>query len=235
MITEDEREKILNDLFPDNVGGYTRPGSVDSDFPFSTEFPAFIAKDKVVFTLINAVIRQMLSNDKYLSERASSLSDENSRQHTFTMQGDVTGTAAYKNSGDITVTTTARFIRKGMILMWYGSSDAVPNGWAICDGENGTPDLRDRFVVGAGGNRDMGATGGEETHTLTVNEIPEHKHITPYGEHSVNYPWGSYGTGQVGSSSTDYDNWWPYTSPVGGGKAHNNMPPFTALFYIMKL
>ena len=85
----------------------------------------------------------------------------------------------------------------GLIMMWSGSVASIPAGWALCDGQNGTPDLTDRFVIGAGGDLAPGATGGSSTHThtataadagshqhsvtvnghsLTVNELPAHDH-----------------------------------------------------------
>ena len=81
----------------------------------------------------------------------------------------------------------------GGIIMWSGSVASVPAGWALCNGSNGTPDLRDRFVVGAGGTRAPGVTGGAasgttssagaHSHTgstggtaLTVAQIPGHTH-----------------------------------------------------------
>lgn len=65
-ISEEERKKILNQNFPDTVLGYKRPGDVPTDFPYSEHFPQFIAKDKVIYTLTNLIIRQLLSNDKYI-------------------------------------------------------------------------------------------------------------------------------------------------------------------------
>lgn len=65
-ITEEERKKILNQNFPDIVLGYKRPGDVPTDFPYSEHFPQFIAKDEVIYTLTNLIIRQLLSNDKYI-------------------------------------------------------------------------------------------------------------------------------------------------------------------------
>ena len=50
----------------------------------------------------------------------------------------------------------------GAILMWSGSIDSIPDGWALCNGNNGTPDLRDRFVVGAGDSYSVDATGGSK-------------------------------------------------------------------------
>ena len=51
-------------------------------------------------------------------------------------------------------------IPSGIISMWSGATSEIPTGWALCNGENGTPDLRDKFIIGAGGNYEVGATGG---------------------------------------------------------------------------
>ena len=64
----------------------------------------------------------------------------------------------------------------GIITMWSGAISNIPTGWALCDGNNGTPNLTDRFIVGAGNDYTVGATGGEATHTLTENEMPKHRH-----------------------------------------------------------
>lgn len=65
---------------------------------------------------------------------------------------------------------------KGVIVMWSGSADNIPEGWALCDGTNGTPDLRDRFIVGAGREYAVGATGGAKEVTLTTAQMPKHSH-----------------------------------------------------------
>lgn len=67
-------------------------------------------------------------------------------------------------------------IPSGVILLWSGSTATIPGGWALCNGSNGTPDLRDRFVVGAGSTYSVAATGGSATSTLTANELPAHTH-----------------------------------------------------------
>ncbi|SPY08179.1 phage tail protein [Oligella urethralis] len=57
---------------------------------------------------------------------------------------------------------------KGMVVMWSGSVDKIPSGWALCNGSNGTPDLRGRFIIGAGGSYNPGNTGN--------GSIPSHSH-----------------------------------------------------------
>jgi hypothetical protein len=70
-------------------------------------------------------------------------------------------------------------VPRGFIGMWSGSADQIPAGWALCDGNNGTPDLRDRFIVGAGSGYSVGQTGG-----LALNNI-QHLHDAPIHNHSI--------------------------------------------------
>ena len=64
----------------------------------------------------------------------------------------------------------------GVIVMWSGSIASIPSGWALCDGASGRPDLRNRFIVGAGSSYAVGATGGADTVTLTTSNLPSHTH-----------------------------------------------------------
>ena len=65
----------------------------------------------------------------------------------------------------------------GTIVIWSGTADNIPAGWQLCDGTNGTPDLRDKFVLGAGAAHEVGETGGSEEVTLTVAQMPSHAHV----------------------------------------------------------
>ena len=73
----------------------------------------------------------------------------------------------------------------GMILMWSGTIDTIPGGWQLCDGTNGTPNLVDRFIVGAGHGYAVGNTGGSDSVTLTTDQMPSHTHtISSSGSHT---------------------------------------------------
>lgn len=74
----------------------------------------------------------------------------------------------------------------GAIVMWSGAVVDIPHGWRLCDGAGGTPDLRGRFVAGAGGSYEVGATGGTNSVNITVNQLPAHNHAVPSHNHAVN-------------------------------------------------
>lgn len=82
--------------------------------------------------------------------------------------------------------------------------------------------IQDRFLLAAGGSYEAGSTGGEATHTLTIDEMPSHKHKYYYPGHDAGTSW--YGQNGVASGTQ------AETNSVGGGKAHNNMPPYLAVY-----
>jgi microcystin-dependent protein len=104
-------------------------------------------------------------------------------------------------------------IPAGVILMWSGSVASIPAGWKLCDGTLGTPDLRSRFVVGAGSSYAPGATGGADTVTLNANQMPVHAHgvSDPGHAHSVYDPGHNHGVNDPGHTHS------VPTSPGTGG------------------
>lgn len=88
----------------------------------------------------------------------------------------------------------------GAVLMFYGTT--IPAGWALCDGTNGTPDLRDRFIVGAGKSYQPNATGGSNSVTLSTTQIPSHTHTITGGSHSHTVSGGSHSHTISGGSHT---------------------------------
>lgn len=144
--------------------------------------------------------------------------------------------------------TAGASLPSGLIAIWKGSTSTIPDGWVLCDGQNGTPDLRDKFVLGAGNLYEVGNTGGETTHTLTVEEMPSHSHDTAYSIRTTllrtSQLDGAYYAGReqyvyhANNATENYAYEFMYSdsimSDAGGGSAHNNMPPYYALCYIMK-
>lgn len=74
------------------------------------------------------------------------------------------------------IAADARSVPTGGIIMWSGSIASIPATWALCDGTSGTPDLRDRFIAGAGGTYAPNTTGGANSVTLTMGQMPSHTH-----------------------------------------------------------
>jgi hypothetical protein len=64
----------------------------------------------------------------------------------------------------------------GIIAIWTGALAEVPDGWAVCDGTNGTPNMVNRFLRGAPAGQDPGSTGGSNSHSHTVSSVLGHTH-----------------------------------------------------------
>jgi len=76
-------------------------------------------------------------------------------------------------------------IPAGGIIMWSGSVANIPSGWYLCNGSYGTPDLRDRFVIGAGSSYNPGASGGATSVTLSTSNMPSHSHTGASHSHTI--------------------------------------------------
>ena len=126
----------------------------------------------------------------------------NATNVTGTVASGVTGTTQTLGTNNTTIATTA-FVQAalpvGSVIMWYGLLGTIPTGWQACDGTNGTPDLRDRFVVGAGTTYALGATGGANSVTLTTAQIPSHTHTGSSNTVNLSH------THTLSGSTTDVD------------------------------
>ena len=92
---------------------------------------------------------------------------------------------------------------RGIITMWSGATNAVPSGWALCDGNNGTPNLKDRFIVGAGQSYGVGNTGGNWTQTPSVwtNAAGTGIQVAGTAINTSQMPWHTH-SGSVGSDAS---------------------------------
>jgi hypothetical protein len=128
-------------------------------------------------------------------------------------------------AGDGSALTGVESFVTGMIIAWYGASNAIPTGFVLCDGNNNTPDLRDRFIIGAGNNYNVGVTGGSKDAVLvshfhtTLNYVARSNYAEPR----------NFGVGTDGNLNNTGD-----TDTKGESGTDKNLPPYHALCYIMK-
>lgn len=153
-------------------------------------------------------------------------------------------------------------VPKGAILMWSGPVDALPAGWKLCDGEEGRPDLRGRFVLGLGQDKERKLTerrrdekGGEERHTITVAEMPAHSHggmtakdgahyhavnaiyigNTPSGRNRGAAIYRTNGATELFTVLNRESDHQHTITPEGNGQSFLLMPPYYVLAYIIKV
>lgn len=175
-----------------------------------------------------------------------------------------------KDADDVTIQTldnlygilqtapeSAPAVPSGCILLWSGASGSIPSGYYLCDGNNGTPDLRNRFLVGAGDSYSVNQTGGSadaivvtHTHTATSTSVvtdPTHYHTYQTGYNTALPTYGSngnFGGGTPDDTSSIYHSSAESTgvtvattttnASAGTSGTNANLPPYYALCYIMK-
>jgi len=173
----------------------------------------------------------------------------------FSVTGTATGVTPTSGDSSTKFATTAFVssavsggIPSGAILLWNGSVGSIPSGWYLCNGSNGTPDLRSRFVVGAGSTYAVAATGGSADATLvshshtfsgTTGSVGDHNHSMPgsstssggSGAFENRNPSGTKQTGDAGGHDHSFSG---TTSSQGSSATNANLPPYYALCYIMK-
>lgn len=115
------------------------------------------------------------------------------------------------------------FFPSGGIVMWNGSTTNIPSGWALCDGTNGTPDLRDRFIVGAGRNYSPNNIGGADSVALSESQMPSHSHnMGSAGDHGHSGSTSGDGShnhsGNTGGQSANHT----HTGSTTGAGGHNH-------------
>jgi hypothetical protein len=234
------------------MSNYTKATNFASKDALSTGNPAKVIKGTEIDAEYTAI-----------ASAISSKADSNSPTFTGTPLAPTAsaGTSTTQIASTAFVATAvAAAIPSGGIIIWSGSSASIPSGWVLCNGSNSTPDLRDRFVVGAGSTYSVGGTGGSanaitvsHTHTATSTVTDSgHTHLNgvcddstvPFLTPSTSGLSGSGGLVQgngetrnyqgVTSSSTTGITVATTTASAGSSGTNANLPPYYALCYIMK-
>jgi hypothetical protein len=180
------------------------------------------------------------------------------------LSGNAVAPTAANGTSNTQIATTAFVVNSitnsaipaGVILLWSGSIASIPAGWTLCNGSNSTPDLRDRFIVGAGSTYAVNAVGGsanamvvDHTHSATsVVSDPSHTHVNgsftellaTNGTGTVSTTNSTPGEPQVTASANLLANTTGITvsttiASTGSSGTNANLPPYYALAYIMKL
>jgi len=202
---------------------------------------------------INNAIRQLMSDLKEWQDGSSG--DSTTVAGTLNVTGNLHLDGSAGTSGQVllsagsgaTPTWGTSFVA-GMIMLWSGSVASIPSGWLLCNGSNSTPDLRNRFVVGAGSTYAVGATGGSadaivvsHTHTATSTVTDGgHTHtiqVTNGGSGPSRAQFGGGGGVQDSFSSLSATTGITVATTnasTGSSGTNANLPPYYALCYIMK-
>lgn len=161
------------------------------------------------------------------------------------------------DSGETVGMKWATSVPIGGIILWYGSVASIPSGWHLCDGNAGTPNLENKFVIGAGGSYNVNATGGSTTkdvsHTHTQGNTgseSSHTHtvsgntgIATGGSEFAASDGGQHATQDAAhyhaiNLTTNAGSSHSHTNPTtasGGSATQDIMPPYYALCYIMRI
>jgi microcystin-dependent protein len=194
---------------------------------------------------INNAIRDMMAQIKDMQTGADG--------DNFAVGGNlaVTGTSAFTGVATFAlapvITAGGGIIPSGGIIMWSGSIASIPSGWFLCNGSNGTPDLRNRFVVGAGSTYGVNATGGSaDAIVVSHNHTASSSVSDPGHVHTANAGLSDFDAGPFGGGRAQVVQTLTTNSAVtgisvstsiasaGSSGTNANLPPYYALAYIMK-
>jgi hypothetical protein len=237
------------------MSNYTKATNFATKDGLTTGDPAKVVKGTEIDTEFTAI-----------ASAISSKSDSNSP--TFTGTPAAPTASAGTNTTQIATTAfvaaaISSSMPSGGIIIWSGAANAIPSGWYLCNGSNGTPDLRNRFVIGAGSTYSVAANGGSKdaivvshTHSLTATTGSggSHSHLTgtntqlnPFGVPVARYGYADTwvnvagANGSVAGYDTNTSTAAAHTHTVSGttdstgsSGTDANLPPYYALCYIMK-
>ena len=199
-----------------------------------TKIVNYAAKDALTEGDPNKIIKGTELDAEFVAIQTAVATKANLNSPVFTGIPRAPTAALGTNTTQLATTAfvMANAIPVGGIIMWSGSVATIPASWALCNGSNGTPDLRDKFIVGAGSTYTPAATGGATTVTLLEANLPAHTHAftgttaaggghthtaTDSGHtHSTNVR-----TGSAGADGGFANSWTGFTSTTTGSGSAN--------------
>lgn len=206
--------------------------------------------------MVDTTTAQALTNKTLTSPTVNTPAISGGTINNAVIGGTTPAAATFTNLTVTGTTTGITTIPTGVIVMWSGSIASIPAGWLLCNGTSGTPDLRDRFIVGAGSTYAVAATGGSadaiavaHTHTFsaTTSSDGAHTHnLAVYGASSAssgcysggpqvsNNPYCRDDANFVLSAGAHTHTVSGTTASTGSSGTNANLPPYYALAYIMK-
>jgi len=209
-----------------------------------TKLTNFASKDALASGNPLKIIKGTEIDDEFESLETAIATKSDTASPAFTGTPTAPTAAAGTNTTQIATTAfvLANGIPSGAITLWSGSVASIPSGWYLCDGTNGTPNLQNRFVVGAGDTYAVDDTGGSAdaivvAHTHSVTD-PGHTHtykynnnVTQGGAESIEDGpvTNTTSSGAINSATTGIS-----IASTGSSGTDANLPPYYALAYIMK-
>lgn len=162
----------------------------------------------------------------------------------------IDATTSHDHTGSVDHGVYIGIVPIGGIILWSGSIASIPTHWQACDGTNGTPDLRDKFIVGAGSTYAVNATGGASTKNLahthgatglsTGNSGANHTHLCTesdnYGNSGGAFTvWSRMANLPTSTGSADHTHAVNGATASGGSATQDILPPYYSLCYVMRV
>lgn len=187
------------------------------------------ANENAIFNYLQAGVDSYVDGSIYNTDINSAANIQSDKLNLTSIAQSVANTGTFANTGNVTITGnitvsgTNNIIPSGVIAMWSGSSASIPTGWVLCNGSNSTPDLRDRFVIGATSTYAVGDSGGASTINIAHTHTATTSAPTTGGDAA--------GSGASGSNPTHVHT---LTTASSLSATQSILPPYYALCFIMK-
>ena len=210
--------------------------------------------------LIEEKIKKFYGADIDAMRNLGVISEKLASKDGYILPGNITIDGSLKLGGNLKLDGSFNYLPKGTIVAF--NSKVIPDGWAICDGTKGTPDLRDRFILGYNNNsksvktptKEIGYSGGKNFIKIDKSNMPKHNHGAAgvhshktirnfeyegkcFGQGNNAFSWGG-GAARIGTGEPCFrtSNDGNHThNDEGESKPFNIMPPYVILMYIIKL